>query len=398
MKMKTIEIKRNSNIEDIDSLYYDFFDKIDESEEYKIVLPKKIDNLFFSLNVNLLQFVSTIFKTGRLNTIQVRIDSNNKIEIQNIYDNEFFFPIISLLWNEVNIIDINEYNLRPILREYQNDFFKNMRASKSMKGEKFLLANLDHFSEDKGILKLFETNGEFNSNEYSFKKSLEQIIKDDVLKYSSNNQLQFEKIKDDISSIIYELMKNTFEWAKHDISGKIINPNIRGVYFKFHKYGIDNILHDYKNTLPIYQYFSGSSLNINTKKEVYFIEISVFDTGLGFIDRYNGNGSDIDIIKKCLIKNQTSSVSNLKDKKGLGLDRILSILNDKGLFKINTDRYSLFRNLKIDRYNSEIGLGDLSSIVLRDWKDLSDEDIKPKKFKFSGTTISILYPFSQSNL
>lgn len=396
--MKTIEIKRNSNIEDIDSLYYDFFDKIDESEEYKIVLPKKIDNLFFSLNVNLLQFVSTIFKTGRLNTIQVRIDSNNKIEIQNIYDNEFFFPIISLLWNEVNIIDINEYNLRPILREYQNDFFKNMRASKSMKGEKFLLANLDHFSEDKGILKLFETNGEFNSNEYSFKKSLEQIIKDDVLKYSSNNQLQFEKIKDDISSIIYELMKNTFEWAKHDISGKIINPNIRGVYFKFHKYGIDNILHDYKNTLPIYQYFSGSSLNINTKKEVYFIEISVFDTGLGFIDRYNGNGSDIDIIKKCLIKNQTSSVSNLKDKKGLGLDRILSILNDKGLFKINTDRYSLFRNLKIDRYNSEIGLGDLSSIVLRDWKDLSDEDIKPKKFKFSGTTISILYPFSQSNL
>ena len=214
MKMKTIEIKRNSNIEDIDSLYYDFFDKIDESEEYKILLPKRIDNLFFSLNVSLLQFVSTIFKTGRLKTIQVKIDSNNKTEIENIYDDEFFFPIISLLWNEVNIIDTNEDNLRPILREYQNDFFKNMRASKSMKGEKFLLANLDHFSENKGILKLFENNGEFNSNEYSFKKALEQIIKDDVLKYSSNNQFQFEKIKDDISSIIYELMKNTFEWAK----------------------------------------------------------------------------------------------------------------------------------------------------------------------------------------
>lgn len=398
MKMKTIEIKRNSNIEDIDSLYTSFFNTINVLDEYKIVLPKKIDNLFFSLNVSLLQFVSTIFKTTRLKTIQVKIDSNNKIEIENIYDDEFFFPIISLLWNEVKIIDINENNLRPILREYQNDFIKNMRASKSMKGDKFLLANLDHFSENKGVLKLFETNGEFNSNEYSFKKSLEQIIKDDVLKYSSNNQLQFEKIKDDISSIIYELMKNTFEWAKHDISGKLINPNIRGVYFKFHKYGIDNILNEYKNTLPIFQYFSDNDLNINNKKEVYFIEISVFDTGLGFVERYNGNGSDIDIIKKCLIKNQTSSISNLKDKKGLGLDRILNILNDKGLFKINTDKYSLFRNLKIDRYNSEIGLDDLSSIVLRDWKDLSNVDIKPKKFKFSGTTISILYPFSQTNL
>ena len=276
-------------------------------------------------------------------------------------------------------------------------FFKKMKSSKSMKGEKFILANLDHFSEEKGILKLFENNGEFNSNEYSFKKSIEGIIKDEVLKYSINNQSQFEKIKDDISSIIYELMKNTFEWAKHDKSGKIINPNIRGVYFKFHKYGVDNILNDYKNSFPIFQYFSDSNLSINSKKEVYFIEISVFDTGLGFVDRYNGSGNDIDIIKKCLIKNQTSSVSNLKDKKGLGLDRILNILNDKGLFKINTDKYSLYRNLKIDRYNSEVGLNNLSSIVLKDWDDSSVEDIKPKKFKFSGTTISILYPFSQTN-
>ena len=395
--MKTIEIKRSSNIDGIDSLYSNFFNEINELEEYKIILPKKIDNLFFSMNVSLLQFVSTVFKTGRLKTIQVKIDSNNKAEIDDVYNEEFFFPIISLLWNEVNIIDINEDNIRPILREYQNVFFKKMKSSKSMKGEKFILANLDHFSEEKGILKLFENNGEFNSNEYSFKKSIEGIIKDEVLKYSINNQSQFEKIKDDISSIIYELMKNTFEWAKHDKSGKIINPNIRGVYFKFHKYGVDNILNDYKNSFPIFQYFSDSNLSINSKKEVYFIEISVFDTGLGFVDRYNGSGNDIDIIKKCLIKNQTSSVSNLKDKKGLGLDRILNILNDKGLFKINTDKYSLYRNLKIDRYNSEVGLNNLSSIVLKDWDDSSVEDIKPKKFKFSGTTISILYPFSQTN-
>lgn len=397
MKMKTIEIKRNSNIEDIDSLYASFFNTINELDEYKIILPKKIDNLFYSMNVSLLQFVSTIFKTGRLKTIQVKIDSNNRTKIDDVYDEEFFFPIISLLWNEVNIIDINEDNIRPILREYQNAFFKKMKSSKSMKGEKFILANLDHFSEEKGILKIFENNGEFNSNEYSFKKSIEGIIKDEVLKFSLNNQSQFEKIKDDISSIIYELMKNTFEWAKHDKSGKIINPNIRGVYFKFHKYGIDNILNDYKNTFPIFQYFADSNLSINSKKEVYFIEISVFDTGLGFVDRYNGIGNDIDIIKKCLIKNQTSSVSNLKDKKGLGLDRILNILNDKGLFKINTDKYSLYRNLKIDKYNSEVGLNDLSRIVLKDWNNSSVKDIKPKKFKFSGTTISILYPFSQTN-
>lgn len=97
ISIKTIEIKRNSNIEKIDSLYSNFFDKFNESEEYKIILPKRIDNLFFSLNVSLLQFVSTVFKSGRLKTIQIKIDSNVKIEIENIYDEEYFFPIISLL-------------------------------------------------------------------------------------------------------------------------------------------------------------------------------------------------------------------------------------------------------------------------------------------------------------
>lgn len=388
-----IEIKRNSTIEVIDSLY----DKINELDEYEIILPKKIDNSFFTLNVNLIQFISTVFKTGKLRNIIVKINSNNKNEIEDIYDEEFFFPIISLLWNEVSIVDNNGNNMRPVLREYQNSFFGKMKASKSMKGEKFLLLNLDHFSEEKGILKLFENNGKFNSNEYSFKKSIEDIIKNDVLKYSSNNQFQFEKIKDDISSIIYELMKNTFEWAKHDKTGRLIVPNIRGVYFKFHKYGIDNILNDYKNILPIFEYFSEANLDINTKREVYFIEISVFDTGIGFIERYNGNGDEVEIIKKCLIKNQTSSISNIKHKKGLGLDRILNILDNKGLFKINTDRYSLYRNLKIDRYINEVNLNDLSNVILRDWTNQSNFKIKPLKNKFSGTTISILYPFSQSN-
>ena len=95
--MKTIEIKRSSNIEGIDSLYSSIFNEINELDEYKIILPKKIDNLFYSMNVSLLQFVSTIFKTGRLKTIQVKIDSNNRTEIDDVYDEEFFFPIISFL-------------------------------------------------------------------------------------------------------------------------------------------------------------------------------------------------------------------------------------------------------------------------------------------------------------
>jgi hypothetical protein len=393
--VKKIEIKKNTTLAHIWDLYKNLFDDIGSYQTIEISLPKKLDYLFFSLNIEVIQFVSTVFKTSKLHLIQIDVDSNNADEMNSLYNQEYVFPIVSLLWNEVDFKDKNDLSIKPILREYQNLFIKKMRASEAMKGDKILLMNLDHFSEDRGVLRLFEANGEYNPNEYSFKNAIERIIKDEVLKFSTKNQYQFEFIKDDISSIIYELMKNTFEWARHDLSGKLINPSIRGVYFKFHKYGVNNILKEYESITPIHDYFSDSTIDTNKKGEVYFVEISVFDSGVGFVELNKEDLSDVDIIKKCLIKNQTSSTSNIKQKKGLGLDRILNILDKKGLFKVNTDNYSLYRNLRLDNYNEKASLHDLSSVILKDWKTSSIKDIQPNTFKYSGTAISILYPFTQ---
>ncbi|WP_282117518.1 hypothetical protein [Cellulophaga baltica] len=90
----------------------------------------------------------------------------------------------------------------------------------------------------------------------------------------------------------------------------------------------------------------------NKSNQIYYLEILVFDSGIGFVDKFGKDNkhSDIDIIKKCLIKNQTSSTTNMKTKKGKGLDRILNILDGKGFLKITTDKYFLYRNLLKDEY------------------------------------------------
>jgi hypothetical protein len=74
-----------------------------------------------------------------------------------------------------------------------------------------------------------------------------------------------------------------------------------------------------------------------SKGEIYFIELSVFDSGIGFVSRFTGKSNEsfeafdqVQIIKKCLTKHHTSDRSLHRESKGLGLNRILNLLDKKG--------------------------------------------------------------------
>ena len=131
----------------------------------------------------------------------------------------------------------------------------------------------------------------------------------------------------------------------------------------------------------------------NKLNQIYYLEILVFDSGIGFVDKFgkNNKDSDIDIIKKCLIKNQTSSTTNMKTKKGKGLDRILGILDGKGFLKITTDKYCLYRDLLKDEYKP-IDKNNLDGLILNHWDNQNQGTTNSRKVQ--GSYISILYPFN----
>ncbi|MGR7813916.1 hypothetical protein [Lacinutrix undariae] len=368
-----------------------------DSKEITIILPSSITKYKFSLLSDLLQLIITVNNKIKISKVVFDFELS-KSTLESLYGQEFIYPIVSLLWNSSRFIDLNKKNIKPELRDFQNDYFKKMNSLSRFKGNKFILTNTDHFSESKGLIKLLENSNGFNDNETQIIDSIRNVLLNNVLTFNKNNSEEIENIIDDIGAIVYELSKNTYEWGRTDSINVPISPSIRGVYLKFYNNKKEKIVEDYSDT-PLAEYFNQESLiskSLNKAGNIYYLEIMVFDSGIGFIDKFNNQDklTDLDVLKRCLVKNQTSATSNLKSKKGLGLDRILNILNKTGFIKISTDKYCAYRNLIKDEY-TPIDIRNLDSLKLEDW---NNNDFRAKDSeKISGSYLSILYPFKSSN-
>lgn len=393
--MKEIRIKNSIKLYEVERLYNLLHEK--SFEKINLRLPRKIDKYFFSLAPSIIQFAATWIRSEKRGKLIVDLQIGDTKLAENYYEQEIFFPIISLAWNEVLIENLISENLRPFLRNFQNSFTLKMRKSEAMKGEKLLLINLDHFDEESGILKIFEQNGLFNTTEEDLKSVLWNPILEDVIKYGKGkNDLQ--KRFSDIIGIIFELMKNTYEWGRKDELGISLNPNARGLYIRLYKKTQLSLLEENASDEIITEYFSNQLLETNDSQQLFFLEISVFDTGSGFIKKFNnkaGVEDDFQILRSCLIKHQTSSVGNLENDKGIGLDRILNLLDDKGFITIKTDKYCVFRNMISNRYRLSENYNP-QSLQLFDWETRSESKLTSNELH-SGSLISILYPISISN-
>src|SRR5690606_13276011 len=273
----------------------------------------------------------------------------------------------------------------------QNDFFKLMKKNLPMVGDKLLLVNADHFHEDLGILSAFESNGEFSINQSQLQDNLRSPLRS-LLKSSKPSQQQFDDIYKDVSTVIYELMKNTWEWGKRDNEDVPLSPSIRGLYARFYKKKAKNVLEDFSNDKPLVEYVNQDEIFVNEVGEIYLLEITVFDSGIGLIEKNKPNVDlcDEDIIKLRLLKHHTTSKGIFEEKKGLGLDRILAELDKKGFVRIKSDKYCSYRDLIKDRYIS-IADKDPKKMILRDWFSLSHEKFNLGDY-LHGSSISILYP------
>lgn len=393
--MKEIRIKNSIKLFEVDGLY----DQLNENSSDKIDLrlPRNIDKYFFSLAPSLIQFAATWIRSEKKGKLIVDLNLEDTSSAEKYYEQEIFFPIISLAWNEVTITNLLGDNLRPFLRQFQNNFILKMRKAEAMKGEKLLLLNLDHFDSENGILNFFEKNGSFSAIEKDLEAVLKKPITSDVIKYA-RSKAEIEKKFSDVVGIIFELMKNTFEWGKENELGVPWNPNIRGLYVRSYKKNQANVLNENVSDKNITEYFSSKSLETNDSQQLFFIEISVFDSGSGFIKKFNNKTNikdDFTILKSCLIKHQTSSTGNLENDKGIGLDRILNLLDDNGFIRIKTDKYCVYRNMIKDRYRlTENYNPDIMQIF--DWQTGSEKSLSLNN-ACSGTLVSILYPISFTN-
>src|SRR5690554_71578 len=391
--MIEISIPKNITPRKVETLYRRYINN-ESGAIINLKIPGSLNKYTFGLLGDLLKFIISLNSKSKIQTLILDIDNEN---LDSFYDQEYAYPIISLLWNSTNFTDKNNINIKDSLRHLQNDFFIKMNSLDRFKGNKYILTNTDHLSKNRGLIRLLENSEGFNDDEDQIKYSIKKIFNDYVLTFNKNNIVELENLIEDIGAIVYELTKNTYEWGKTDQNLIDIPASIRGVYFRFHINNSNKILEEFEET-PIQSFFQHPFISencINESNQIYYLEILVFDSGVGFIDKFINREklTDLEVIKKCLVKNQTSSTSNLKSKKGIGLDRILNILNKKGFVKISTDKYCVYRDLVKDNYRP-IDVEKLKDLKLEDWYN---DDFKTNNIiKSQGSYISILYPFKSN--
>jgi len=387
----------------------EYFQKITDNSKI-LELSREYSNKNFFDVASQLQLIATFIRDNEEYTLKVPLkiistDNKNSDEFEHeleVFRQEVNYVATIMSWGKRMINSESEdlersyiNNFTPIIKNEMNT--PEDLSQRTQKGNALFLTCFDHFAGSKGLLDSFylDKTKFYDQKEFFFSPFNDRLSN---FSKSFNKSVAIDNLKStfyDITQIIYELMLNTHEWARSDEHFKELSPNIRGVYVKLHKGKIDNLRKKYSNAKALETYlkhdFSEDSQGLTT-----FFEISVFDSGPGFVKRNNQGyknitiKDEVDIVKKCLTLHQTSASGYQQMVKGAGLDRISRILSSKGgFFKIRTARASVYRDYVLNPYKE---VSNYDEISLSDWNNSSDNHFTEYS-EVAGATINILYPF-----
>jgi hypothetical protein len=392
-----IRIERNLSLDTLDNYYRLLGSALEVDATVDLQIPKILQNDFVGLVPAIYQFVITWIRYPYIGKLTIDVENPEQENWQQLLENEHLFPIFVLVWNQPGIYNINgQINIKNYLKEAIAEVREQMVKVRPLKGWKLLLTGIDHFPKKIGTIPGFETPNGFIDNETSSYRNLKAAI-DGILNYSTDAKSIFNENDRVFVAIMHELVKNTYEWGKTDQNNVPVDPSIRGVLVKFYKKRRKTFLNEFNMHKGLYAYFSNTLHRENANQELYFLEISVFDSGIGFVEKFSGGNKaesdEIDIIKKCLVKHSTSAKGLQKDDKGLGLDRILKLLDKRGFLRIRTNHSCLYRNLITHPYQGTV---DEKKLNLFDWNLELDTKYSTLP-NAAGSVITILYPLALNN-
>lgn len=384
-----IKVTGNISIPKIQNLYSELASSNDAV--IGVHLPKKIEKLDFGLLFSYLQFLSTWVRHNRSGKLHLPVNTTEEA-IEYLDNNEFVYPSIVLAW-EKEIVNSNGENLKSELKNPSKEYFNRMDFF-DLKGTSVPIYCFDHDKSNRGLSRHLYKNFRELVNETTLGFNLFNAFK----KVGDFNKGAFRSgVKgsyDDFIAIIHELFTNTHEHAKTNELGYNLYPNIRALQLKFHKKPINKFIEQFQDYSGLVEYFN-SGFQTNKLGELYLLEISILDSGPGFVKRYkkisdyNLNiNEEVEIIKQCLYRHNTSADGFRGEIKGIGLDRVLQTLDGKGFVRIKTGRADVFRDMKNNRYHHH---DNASEIQLNDFQNNSTNNFTVYPAA-EGTLLSIFYP------
>ncbi|WP_126970225.1 hypothetical protein [Gynurincola endophyticus] len=384
-----IKVTGNISIPKIQNLYSEL--AASNGAEIDVHLPKKIEKLDFGLLFSYLQFLATWVRNNRSGKLHLPVNTIAEA-IEYLDRNEFVYPSIVLAW-EKEIVNAKGEKIKSELKNSSKEYFNRMDFF-DLKGTSVPIYCFDHDKSNRGLSRHLYKNFRELVNETTLGFNLFNGFK----KVGDFNKVAFRTgVKnhyDDFIAIIHELFTNTHEHAKTNELGYTLYPNIRAMQLKFHKKTINKFIEQFQDYSGLVDYFN-SGFTPNNLGELYLLEISILDSGPGFVKRYkkisdyNLNISEeVEIIKQCLYRHNTSADGLTGEIKGIGLDRVLQKLDGKGFVRIKTGRADVFRDMKNNRYHHH---HNASEIQLNDFQNNSTNNFTVYPAA-EGSVLSIFYP------
>lgn len=366
------------------------------SNKVDLELPNEFKEETIGVLPSLIQFIATVIRDEKLNQLKTRIkDPGSKDQLVSVAKSYLWYVSACLHWlNDFNYENGESLkaDIRPV-NQYINELMKNLKPL----GTSFMLSCFDHLPKNAGLLKMFYQPPNYQIVE---EEMIEQYVYQIIVNLGERiNKAVFSQlaaILKPLTAIIYELFKNTDDWATKDRLGNKVEPSVRGIYFRYYKNYPEKIQQYTEDNASLNRYFSHSIFKPDAEKKISFIEISVFDSGDGFAGRRMGEAyrddlpveEEVSIVKQCLTKYWTNEEGKRGVVKGIGLDRVLTTINLKGFLRIRTNKTHVYRDMVVDQYQLE---NISENIKLYDWTNVSDQSFT-SHYNTKGSVITIILP------
>jgi hypothetical protein len=370
-----------------------------------LLVPLQPKFLGFGALSSFLQFLITWRRLENCGRLIVDVEEEDGDTIESVVKQYYGFVGSVLAW-DCGIINKNGKDLKHLFRKYNSELADQLVKSNfqlAARGDSILFPFFDHLDSRRGLLPIVYKDGVLQ-NEIEFENITEQII-EIATKNNSAVKRSFKSLLSDINGILYELFDNTNKWARHSHTGKVLNPNIRGIYAKFYKMEPFSVK-AYTNSSGLQKYFKhiqqkSSGSTTEYYKYITFMELSVFDGGAGLAQNFVRKAIAEMTLKEeyaglisCLKKHTTShSEQGELQSRGLGLHRIMELLDRKqGFLKIRSGRMFLYRDfISHPLYATKTSL---PNYVLADWD--TDSTNPMARQIAEGTLLTILIPIALS--
>lgn len=178
-----------------------------------------------------------------------------------------------------------------------------------------------------------------------------------------------EALKAGLADALYELFRNTDEYARTDERGNRVKHSIRGIHARRQAISRPGLAKMVEASPPLATYCERLTPR-QGRRDIQLLEVSVFDAGPGYAPRWLkrplaaiSREQELDAIMTCFGKHATGKDDS---SAGMGLCTVVDILRQgKGFMRLRTGRHSLYADLALEAGRP---YGELPQ--LRPWREL----------------------------